>query len=79
MWTAIQNWFGLQWLTILKWGAIIGGGLLVVLKIRESGRQAEQVKNLNMSVKVKNEQLKAAVNSVRTRRDLAKQLRDGKF
>lgn len=34
------------WLTILKYASIAGAILLVVLKIRQSGRDAERVKNM---------------------------------
>lgn len=38
------------WLSIVKYAAIAGGILLVVLKIRQSGRDAERVENLEKVV-----------------------------
>ena len=34
------------WLIIAKWGAIIGGVLLVLMKVRQSGKDAVRVENL---------------------------------
>ena len=34
------------WLTIAKYAAIAGGILLIVFKIRQSGRDAERVENM---------------------------------
>lgn len=79
MWIAIKNWLSLQWLVLLKWSVIIGGAALVIFKIRESGRQAEKVENLNQAVKVKNAQLKTSVNAIRNPDDIVKRLRDGNF
>lgn len=42
MGAAIWNFFKPHWLFLLKWGAIIGAVLAVILKIKDSGRQAEK-------------------------------------
>jgi uncharacterized membrane protein YdjX (TVP38/TMEM64 family) len=38
------------WLSIVKWAGIIGGVLLLFFKIRQSGRDAERVDNLERNI-----------------------------
>jgi len=47
------------WLSIAKYASIAGGILLVVLKIRQSGRDAERVEN--MEEVLKHEQVRDAI------------------
>jgi hypothetical protein len=59
--------------------AIAGSLLALFFSIRQSGRNAERVDNLETTAKVKDEQAKAAADGPRSRDDVAKRLRDGTF
>ena len=37
------------WLSLLKWGAIAGGILLVLLQARSAGRQAQKIEQIEAS------------------------------
>ena len=46
MLTLISAWFRSSWLSIAKWGGIALGVLLVLLKARQSGKDAVRVETL---------------------------------
>lgn len=68
-----------RWTTIAKWAGIAAAILAVAFKLRADGKNAERVATLKATLKVKNEQQKAAVASPRTRSELVDELRHGDF
>ena len=79
MWTILTSWFSSNMLKIIGWGAVALSVLSVLFGARQSGRTAERYDQLKKIVEVKDAQLRATLDAPRTRADLVKRLRDGKF
>ena len=79
MLATIQSWMVGNAVRLLGFGLAALSVSAIILGIRQSGRNAERLDNLKQSLEIKHAELKAAANAPRTRADLVKQLRDGKF
>ncbi len=79
MWTIITGWFSSNALRLIGWGAIAASVLAILLGARQSGKNAERYDQLKKITEIKDAQLRAAMDAPRTRADLVKRLRDGKF
>ncbi len=79
MWTVIANWFSSNIIKIIGWGTAALSVVAVLLGARQSGRTAERYDQLKKITEIKDAQLRAAMEAPRTRADLVKRLRDGKF
>lgn len=79
MWTIITSWLTSNILKIIGWGAIAASVAAILLGAKQSGRTAERYDQLKKIVEIKDAQLRAAMDAPRTRADLVKRLRDGKF
>ncbi|MDD3181184.1 MAG: hypothetical protein PHD48_00015 [Alphaproteobacteria bacterium] len=79
MWTILTSWFNSNLIKIIGWGAIAASVAAVLLGARQSGRTAEHYDQLKKIVEIKDAQLRATLDAPRTRADLVKRLRDGKF
>ena len=60
-------------------GATILAGLAALFMARQSGKAAERADNLAETAEIKDAQARAAADGPRTRDDVSKRLRDGKF
>lgn len=67
------------WGKAVLWVAIAGAVALVLLRARQSGREAERVERVERALEVKNAQLDAANRRPRDRNDLAERMRRGDF
>ena len=79
MWTLITGWFSSNAIKLIGWGAAALSVAAILLGARQSGRTAERYDQLKKIVEIKDAQLRAAMDAPRTRADLVKRLRDGKF
>lgn len=79
MWTILTSWFSSNMLKIIGWGTVAASVAAVLLGARQSGRTAERYDQLKKITEIKDAQLRAAIDAPRTRADLVKRLRDGKF
>ena len=79
MWALITGWFSSNMLKVIGWGAVALSVLGVLFGARQSGRTAECYDQLKKIVEIKDAQLRATMDAPRTRADLVKRLRDGKF
>lgn len=79
MWSIISSWLTSNILKIIGWGAIAASVTAILLGAKQSGRTAERYDQLKKMVEIKDAQLRAAMDAPRTRADLVKRLRDGKF
>jgi hypothetical protein len=79
MWTILTSWFSSNMLKIVGWGVVAASVAAVLLGARQSGRTAERYDQLKKITEIKDAQLRAAMDAPRTRADLVKRLRDGKF
>lgn len=79
MWMLITSWFSRNALKLIGWGAIAASVAAVLFGARQSGRTAERYDQLKKIVEIKDAQLRATLDAPRTRTDLVKRLRDGKF
>ena len=79
MWSIISGWLTSNILKIIGWGAIAASITAILLGAKQSGRTAERYDQLKKIVEIKDAQLRAAMDAPRTRADLVKRLRDGKF
>jgi hypothetical protein len=79
MWTILSGWLSSNLIKIVGWGALALSVLGVLLGARQSGRTAERYDQLKKVVEIKDAQLRATLDAPRTRADLVKRLRDGKF
>ena len=79
MWTLLSGWLSSNLFKIVGWGALALSVLGVLLGARQSGRTAERYDQLKKIVEIKDAQLRATLDAPRTRADLVKRLRDGKF
>ena len=79
MWMIFTSWFSSNMLKIISWGAIAASVAAVLFGVRQSGRTAERYDQLKKITEIKDAQLRAAMDAPRTRADLVKRLRDGKF
>lgn len=79
MWTLITGWFSSNIIKIIGWGAIAASVAAVLFGAKQSGRTAERYDQLKKIVEIKDAQLRATLGAPRTRADLIKRLRDGKF
>lgn len=74
----ITTWFRSSWLSIAKWGGIALGVLLVLLKARQSGKDAVRVENLEKDLEHAKEVIRqdrtvaaAPIDGMRERLDAA--------
>ena len=79
MWTILTSWFSSNMLKIIGWGTVAASVAAVLFGARQSGRTAERYDQLKKITEIKDAQLRAAMDAPRTRADLVKRLRDGKF
>ena len=79
MWMILTSWFSSNMLKIIGWGTVAASVVAVLLGARHSGRTAERYDQLKKITEIKDAQLRAAMDAPRTRSDLVKRLRDGKF
>ncbi len=79
MWMILTSWFASNMLKIIGWGAVAASVAAVLFGARQSGRAAERYDQLKKIVEIKDAQLRATMDAPRTRADLVKRLRDGKF
>ncbi len=79
MWTLLSGWLSSNLIKIIGWGAIAASVAAILLGAKQSGRTAERYDQLKKIVEVKDAQLRATLDAPRTRTDLVKRLRDGKF
>ena len=79
MWTILTSWFSSNLIKIIGWGAVAASVAAVLFGVRQSGRTAERYDQLKKITEIKDAQLRAAMDAPRTRADLVKRLRDGKF
>ncbi|MER2520639.1 MAG: hypothetical protein ABTQ34_08125 [Bdellovibrionales bacterium] len=79
MWTILISWVSSNLIKIIGWGALALSVLAILLGAKQSGRTAERYDQLKKIVEVKDAQLRATLDAPRTRADLVKRLRDGKF
>ncbi len=79
MWTLLTGWFSSNAIKLIGWGAAALSVAAILLGARQSGRTAERYDQLKKIVEIKDAQLRAAMDAPRTRADLVKRLRDGKF
>ncbi len=79
MWTLLSGWVSSNLIKIVGWGTLALSVLSVLLGARQSGRTAERYDQLKKIVEIKDAQLCATLDAPRTRADLVKRLRDGKF
>ena len=79
MWTLITGWFSSNAIKLIGWGAAALSVATILLGARQSGRTAERYDQLKKIVEIKDAQLRAAMDAPRTRADLVKRLRNGKF
>ena len=79
MWTIIKNWLSGNALRLIGWGVVALSVSAVLLGARQAGRNAERVDQLKKSLEIRNAQLRATLDAPRTRGELARRLRDGKF
>ena len=79
MWTLLSGWLSSNLIKIIGWGAIAASVAAILLGAKQSGRTAERYDQLKKIVEVKDAQLRATLDAPRTRADLVKRLRDGKF
>jgi len=79
MWTIFISWFSSNLVKIIGWGTAALSVAAVLLGVRQSGRTAERYDQLKKIVEIKDAQLRATMDAPRTRADLVKRLRDGKF
>lgn len=75
----LTSWLSNNLLKIVGWGAVALSVLGVLLGARQSGRTAERYDQLKKITEIKDAQLRAAMDAPRTRGDLIKRLRNGKF
>lgn len=79
MWTILTGWLSSNLIKIVGCAALALSVLGVLLGARQSGRTAERYDQLKKIVEIKDAQLRATLDAPRTRADLVKCLRDGKF
>ena len=79
MWTLLTGWFSSNAIKLIGWGAAALSVATILLGVRQSGRTAERYDQLKKIVEIKDAQLRATMDAPRTRADLLKRLRDGKF
>ena len=79
MWALITGWFSSNAIKLIGWGAAALSVAAILLGARQSGRTAERYDQLKKIVEIKDAQLRATMDAPRTRADLVKRLRDGKF
>ena len=75
----ITSWFSSNALKLIGWGVSALSVTAILLGARQSGRTAERYDQLKKIVEIKDAQLRATMDAPRTRADLVKRLRDGKF
>jgi hypothetical protein len=79
MWMIIKTWLSGNALRLIGWSVAALSVSAVLLGARQAGRNAERVDQLKKSLEIRNAQLRATLNAPRTRGELARRLRDGKF
>ena len=79
MWMIFTSWFSSNMLKVIGWGAVAASVAAVLFGAKQSGRTAERYDQLKKITEIKDAQLRAALDAPRTRADLVKRLRDGKF
>lgn len=79
IWQFVKSWLLRHAVTILSWLAAASAVIGLLFGTRQTGRNAERMEQLKKTLEIKNDQLRAAADSPRTRADLVKRLRDGKF
>ena len=66
-------------ISLLNWGAIAGGILLVLLQVRSGGRQAEKIEQMEVRHEARKKTLQKATditNDVRSTPDIIERLQD---
>lgn len=79
MWVLITSWFSSNALKLIGWGVAALSVTAILFGARQSGRTAERYDQLKKIMEIKDAQLRATMDAPRTRADLVKRLRDGKF
>ena len=79
MWMLITSWFSSNALKLIGWGVAALSVTAILFGARQSGKNAERYDQLKKIVEIKDAQLRATLDAPRTRADLVKRLRDGKF
>ena len=79
MWELFTGWLSSNAMRLIGWGAVAVSVTAVLLGARQSGKNAERYDQLKKIVEIKDAQLRATMDAPRTRADLVKRLRDGKF
>ncbi len=75
----LTSWLSSNLIKIIGWGTAALSVTAVLLGARQSGRTAERYDQLKKITEIKDAQLRATLDAPRTRADLVKRLRDGKF
>ena len=79
MWALFTGWLSTNALRLVGWGAAALSVSAILLGARQAGRTAERYDQLQKSMEIKNAQLKATLDTPRTRDALVIRLRDGQF
>lgn len=79
MWFIIKSWLSSNLLRLIGWGVAALSVSAVLLGARQAGRNAERVDQLRKILEVKDAQLRATLDTPRTRGELVERLRRGKF
>lgn len=79
MWAILTGWLSSNLLKVIGWGTAALSVLAILFGARQSGKNAERYDQLKKIVEIKDAQLRATLDAPRTRADLVKRLRDGKF
>jgi hypothetical protein len=79
MWAIIKTWLSGNALRLIGGSVAALSVSAVLLGARQAGRNAERVDQLKKSLEIKDAQLRATLDTPRTRGELVDRLRDGKF
>jgi len=79
MWSLFRNWLLTNALRLAMWGAAAFSVGSILFSARRAGRDAERSTQLIRTLEIKDAQLRATINSPRTRTELVDQLRGGQF
>jgi hypothetical protein len=75
----LRGWLLRNVMGLLGWLAATAAVAAVLFGARQSGRNAERVENMRLTVEVQRDQLKAATRRPRDRGELARRMREGTF
>lgn len=79
MWAIIKTGLSGNALRLIGWSVAALSVMAVLLGAQQAGRNAELVDQLRKSLEIRNAQLRATLDAPRTRGELARRLRNGKF